>query len=144
MTNIHLSRKDDYRVRFSARLQAALEKAGHKASPTRLTCLFNEVFDGHPVTVHAARKWLVGEAVPTHEKLTVLAQLLQTTPQALAWGEDTVTEIVTRVPDDMRLIRQIRTLSDDDKRLVEDLMFVLSRRRKSGVRSVDSEDKRSE
>ena len=53
------------RESFSQRLQQALKNAHYSPdSPTRLAREFNIRFDGRPITVHAARKWLVGEAIP--------------------------------------------------------------------------------
>ena len=65
------------RESFSERLQQALKNAHYSPdSPTRLAREFNIRFEGRPITVHAARKWLVGEAIPTQEKLRTLAQWL--------------------------------------------------------------------
>ena len=62
------------RESFSQRLQLALKNAHYSPdSPTRLAREFNIRFDGRPITVHAARKWLVGEAIPTQEKLRMIA-----------------------------------------------------------------------
>ena len=36
----------------------------------------NFCFAGPPITVHAARKWLVGDAIPTQDKMRALAQWL--------------------------------------------------------------------
>jgi len=65
------------RESFSERLQQALKNAHYSPdSPTRLAREFNIRFEGRPITVHAARKWLVGEAIPTQEKLRMIAQWL--------------------------------------------------------------------
>ncbi len=62
---------------FSQRLQLALRNANHSPdSPTQLAREFNVRFAGRPISVHAARKWLVGEAIPTQEKLRTLAHWL--------------------------------------------------------------------
>lgn len=75
------------RNEFQNRLTTALEKAGCKVSPTALAREFNLRADGAAVTTHAARKWLVGEAFPTQEKLHVLARWLNVSPQWLRFGE---------------------------------------------------------
>jgi hypothetical protein len=75
------------RVAFSGRLQQALKDANYSPdSPTRLAREFNLRFDGRPVTVHAARKWLVGEAIPTQEKLRMLALWLGVSTEWLRFG----------------------------------------------------------
>jgi len=55
-------------------------------SPTQLAREFNIRFEGRPITVHAARKWLVGEAIPTQEKLRTLAQWLGVPAEWLRFG----------------------------------------------------------
>ncbi len=75
------------RTSFSDRLRQALKDAHYSPdSPTKLAREFNLRFDGHPVTVHAARKWLVGEAIPTQEKLRMLALWLGVSAEWLRFG----------------------------------------------------------
>src|SRR6478609_965484 len=72
---------------FSERLQQALRNADYSPdSPTQLAREFNVRFAGRPITVHAARKWLVGEAIPTQEKLRTLAQWLGVPAEWLRFG----------------------------------------------------------
>lgn len=72
---------------FSERLQQALRNADYSPdSPTQLAREFNIRFGGRPITVHAARKWLVGEAIPTQEKLRTLAQWLCVPAEWLRFG----------------------------------------------------------
>lgn len=74
---------------FSERLQQALRNADYSPdSPTQLAREFNIRFEGRPITVHAARKWLVGEAIPTQEKLRTLAQWLGVPAEWLRFGGD--------------------------------------------------------
>lgn len=75
------------RESFSERLQQALKNAHYSPdSPTRLAREFNIRFDGRPITVHAARKWLVGEAIPTQEKLRMIAHWLGVPAEWLRFG----------------------------------------------------------
>lgn len=75
------------RESFSERLQTALKNAHYSPdSPTRLAREFNIRFDGRPITVHAARKWLVGEAIPTQEKLRMIAHWLGVPAEWLRFG----------------------------------------------------------
>ena len=75
------------RESFSERLQQALRNANYSPdSPTQLAREFNIRFEGRPITVHAARKWLVGEAIPTQEKLRTLAQWLGVPAEWLRFG----------------------------------------------------------
>ena len=62
---------------FSARLKQALHKVGYAdISASQLAREFNLRYDGPPISVHAARKWLNGETIPTQQKLRVFAQWL--------------------------------------------------------------------
>src|SRR3569623_3023484 len=75
------------RKEFSERLQQALRNTDYSPdSPTQLAREFNVRFSGRPITVHAARKWLVGEAIPTQEKLRALAQWLGVPAEWLRFG----------------------------------------------------------
>lgn len=77
------------RAEFSARLQQTLAMRDYAPdSPTVLAREFNIRFSGKPVTVHAARKWLVGESIPTQEKLRLLAEWLSVSVQWLRYGDD--------------------------------------------------------
>ncbi len=75
------------RLAFSQRLKQALNNADYSpTSPTRLAREFNTQFNGHPVTAHAARKWLQGESIPTQEKLRALASWLDVPAEWLRFG----------------------------------------------------------
>ncbi len=75
------------RHEFCERLVSALTEAGCPPAPTALAREFNVRADGATVTVHAARKWLVGDSFPTQEKLHVLSRWLHVSPQWLRYGE---------------------------------------------------------
>lgn len=80
----------DERQEFKNRLSTALSNAGCKLSPSALARDFNLRANGAVVTVHGARKWLIGDAFPTQEKLHVLARWLNVSPQWLRFGEGPV------------------------------------------------------
>ncbi len=73
---------------FAERLRAALQARGRKVSPTFLEREFNLRWRGEPVSVHAVRKWLHGQAMPTLDKVTVLARWLGVSDDWLRWGLD--------------------------------------------------------
>lgn len=52
-----------------------LEK-GKTLSPTALARDFNLRWRGMPVTVNATRKWLMGDAIPTMDKIETLSSML--------------------------------------------------------------------
>lgn len=77
------------RLSFSRRLQQSLRNVGCAPdSPTQLAREFNLRFAGRAVSVHAARKWLVGEAIPTQEKLRALAQWVGVSAEWLRYGAE--------------------------------------------------------
>ena len=77
------------RLAFSERLRQALSNANYSPrSPTQLARNFNDRFQGQSVTVHAARKWLHGESIPTQEKLRALASWLDVPADWLRFGNE--------------------------------------------------------
>lgn len=56
-------------------------------SPTRLAEDFNDRYLGRRVTQQAVRKWLNGEAIPSHDKIKALAEWLNVSPHSLHYGE---------------------------------------------------------
>ncbi|MEY4593501.1 MAG: hypothetical protein RIR18_2396, partial [Pseudomonadota bacterium] len=63
------------RETFSKRLREAFANAGWaEVRPADLAREFNRRYPGNPVTSYAARKWLMGEAIPTQPRIQVLSQ----------------------------------------------------------------------
>ncbi|ODU56719.1 MAG: hypothetical protein ABT02_19595 [Comamonadaceae bacterium SCN 68-20] len=74
---------------FAQRLHQALQSQGKRASPAALEREFNLRYLGKPVTSHAVRKWLLGQSLPTQDKLQVLARWLDVDESWLRWGYGT-------------------------------------------------------
>lgn len=119
---------------FSERLQQSLRNANYSPdSPTQLAREFNVRFSGRPITVHAARKWLVGEAIPTQEKLRTLAQWLGITAEWLRFGGDALNN--TGSPgdnsrfdtDDIKLIADLQRLDDEYRTVAREIIRMLVR-----------------
>jgi transcriptional regulator with XRE-family HTH domain len=72
---------------FADRLRRALEAAGVRPSPTVVANEFNLRYWGRSITPHTARNWLLGQALPTQDKLVVLAEWLQVSPDELRFGK---------------------------------------------------------
>ena len=68
---------------FADRLRGALESAGVRASPTLVANAFNLRYRGRSITPHTARNWLLGKVMPTQDKLRVLSDWLQVSPDEL-------------------------------------------------------------
>ena len=83
----------DEKTEFSNRLKQAIQDAGYQLRPTILEREFNTRYWGRPVTVQAVRRWLRGEAIPSQEKLQVLADWLKIEPHALRFGEQAAESI---------------------------------------------------
>lgn len=72
---------------FALRLRQALESCGVRLSPTVVANEFNLRYWGRSITPHTARNWLLGKAIPTQDKLRVLADWLQVGPDELRFGQ---------------------------------------------------------
>jgi transcriptional regulator with XRE-family HTH domain len=124
------------RESFSARLQQALKNAHYSPdSPTRLAREFNIRFDGRPITVHAARKWLMGEAIPTQEKLRMMAQWLGVPAEWLRFGSDDsaaphgegVNGLSRFEADDVKLIADLQRLDEHHRQIAREFIRMLVR-----------------
>ena len=124
------------RESFSERLQQALKNAHYSPdSPTRLAREFNIRFDGRPITVHAARKWLVGEAIPTQEKLRMIAQWLGVPAEWLRFGGVESTTAggdgangVSRFESaDVKLIADLQRLDEHHREIAREFIRMLVR-----------------
>ena len=135
------------RKEFAERLQSALRQARQPAdSPTALARGFNSRYPGDGITVHAARKWLMAESIPTQDKLRTLAQWLQVPAVWLRFGDAFPGDreegaapidpalgsmLATMSSDDLKLVEALHKLKADDRRLVRELvqLFVSTQER---------------
>lgn len=124
------------RESFSQRLQQALRSADYSPdSPTQLAREFNLRFDGRPITVHAARKWIVGEAIPTQEKLRTLAHWLGVPAEWLRFGgsetanaSGTGGAVPTRFESaDVKLIADLQRLDEHHQAIAREFIRMLVR-----------------
>ena len=74
---------------FAERLRHALDAAGVRPSPTVVANEFNQRYWGRSITPHTAPNWLLGQSLPTQDKLVVLAEWLQVSPDELRFGKST-------------------------------------------------------
>ena len=72
---------------FAERLRRLMELQGYEARPAVLEREFNERFWGKSVTFQTCSSWLRGVAIPTQDKLEVLAEWLKVEPQVLRYGD---------------------------------------------------------
>src|SRR6218665_26235 len=76
----------DDKLEFAGRLRAAMVAAGLAPRPGGLLHLFNSQYWGRSVSFQAVSRWIKGEAIPTQDKLLVLAGLLKVEPEVLRLG----------------------------------------------------------
>jgi transcriptional regulator with XRE-family HTH domain len=131
------------RKEFADRLKSALRQARQLAdSPTALARGFNSRFPGQAITVHAARKWLMAESIPTQDKLRTLAQWLQVPADWLRFGgqvsiageegvapiDDSLAAILAAMSrEDLKLVEALHALEADERRLVRELVELFFR-----------------
>ena len=72
---------------FAQRLRDAMTRAGYPLRPVVLEREFNTRYWGKSVTLQAVRRWLRGEAIPSQDKVQVLAEWLKIEPEVLRFGE---------------------------------------------------------
>ena len=123
--------RTDMYMEFAARLEQAMTVKSIKHSPTVLAKLFNAEFDGRAVTIHTARNWTLGLSMPTHDKLVVLAKLLDTSAEQLRYGRHSEKTLMLLNADgsetlltssQQQLVRKYIMLSFSQQRLVSDLV----------------------
>jgi len=124
------------RNQFSARLISVLESVrGLQPSPTVIAREFNNRFGGKPVTVHAVRKWLVGEAIPTQDKLRALAKWLEVSVEWLRFG-GSVSQMTNLSRRDLdlqsspqeQIIQLFLSLPARERKLAQDFVAMLSKK----------------
>ena len=88
------------------------------------------------MTVHAARKWIVGEAIPTQEKLRALASWLVVPAEWLRFGSSIDTEnpasgnpstIERYASEDLKLIADLQRLDEKHRLIAREIVRILVR-----------------
>jgi transcriptional regulator with XRE-family HTH domain len=126
------------REQFSQRLQKILRQTHHSPdSPTELAREFNIRFSGPPITVHAARKWLIGEAIPTQDKMRTLAEWLAVPADWLRFGNDAARPEAPVVPGaispvDQKLLADMRLLDEQHRQIVREVVRILIHTTRAG------------
>lgn len=121
------------REQFSLRLQQLLRDAHHSPdSPTELAREFNIRYPGTPITVHAARKWLIGEAIPTQDKMRTLADWLMVPIDWLRFGTDAARKEVPNPAAnassvDLKMIADMQLLDEPHRQIVREVVRILIR-----------------
>ena len=123
-------------VKFSSRLKIALENAGFpELGYLELTREFNIRSGQDPLTVHAVRKWLIGDSIPTQRRLVALARWLRVNPEWLRFGISSVAVPHSQSHGDedtdlLALISDIASLPPREKLILTEFVQVLLRAQK--------------
>jgi hypothetical protein len=131
MTQIAKKLRND----FAKRLIEAMAYAGVDDSPTTLARFFNLHSNGDAITMHGARRWLLGQSTPTQKHLTELAKMMGVSSAWLLLG---VGEMIERsgsgihdqdrfYSDDREVSYAYQSLGLPEKKLVWNLMQMLTR-----------------
>ena len=116
--------------KFAARLATAIDSKGLKQSPTSIANLFNSKYEGRPITPHTARNWLLGKSLPTQEKLVLLAELLEISPEQLRFGRSSEKTLISDFDGaeievanvDQQFFRRYLALTETQRRVVRDVV----------------------
>jgi transcriptional regulator with XRE-family HTH domain len=101
------------RAQFAQRVNTALAARDMPASATALQRTFNERYPELAISVHAARKWVMGESIPTQARLRALADVLRVSATWLRFGEEAeASKSKSLSAQEHMLVQQFRRLSD--------------------------------
>ena len=120
---------------FADRLRSSLESAGVRASPTLVANAFNLRYHGRSITPHTARNWLLGKVMPTQDKLRVLADWLQVSPDELRFGRSPGKTYVFEMNSgpiemglsDREMVDRYLSLSHEERKTIRDVVSAFVR-----------------
>lgn len=118
------------REHFSNRLQMVLRNAGIPLRAAAVAREFNLRAEGATVTTHAVRKWLMGEAIPTHERMVILSGWLGVHASWLLYGDaesGAYRQVVmpSLATEELILLRDYRRLSADGQKIMRAMLTTL-------------------
>ena len=119
---------------FAERLRSALLGAGVRPSPTAVAHAFNLRYRGRSITPHSVRNWLLGQALPTQDKLVVLAEWLQVGADELRFGPassrrrlpDTELQCEALEMADREMVRRYLSLPTAERKTVREVVAALA------------------
>lgn len=125
---------DDEKTLFAKRLTLAMRAKGYEAKASVLEREFNLNYSGKPMTLHGVRKWLIGEAIPSGDKLLTLAKWLEVPPEELVFEKNIQKAIKERDQlwqkelgyRDKDVFEAYLKLSASHKKIIRDMIIALS------------------
>ncbi|AOA59890.1 transcriptional regulator [Acinetobacter larvae] len=108
------------KVAFSKRLNKALLDCKHPISPTYLANEFNNRYHGQSISIQSANNWLQGKAIPSQDKLSILALWLNVSNQWLRFGDSEMSNSTsyTAAADDIDYLLKFKKLSAQQKKII--------------------------
>lgn len=96
---------------FSKRLKMALELAGlSQLSLAEIANKFNLRHPNKPVTPQAVHNWLIGQSIPTPDKIDTLSKWLNISSEWLRYGKEQI-EGRSLSQDELLMLKYFRNLS---------------------------------
>ncbi len=120
---------------FSERLRESMLKAGYEARPVVLERGFNQRYWGRSISFQAVRRWLLGNAIPTQDRLQVLAEWLNVDPHWLRFGEKLSGTMQQQrkswdarmTPQERQAIEVFLALPPEKRKIVGDIIHALAK-----------------
>ena len=105
-----------------------------RTSPTVVANEFNLRYWGRSITPHTARNWLLAKAIPTQDKLRVLADWLQVSPDEQRFGRsvgtvkatDATADPASLSMADREMVSRYLGLDVNDRKTVREVVTALS------------------
>lgn len=119
---------------FSRRLQEAMVNHGYEPRPVVIEREFNQRYWGNPITFQTGRRWLRGEAVPTQDRLQVLAEWLEVDPHWLRFGEKLSGSVrqqkkrwdANMTPEERQAIETFLNLPPDKRKIIGEVIYAFA------------------
>ena len=126
-------KNDDEKALFAKRLVLAMQSKGYEVKASILEREFNLNYSGKPMTLHGVRKWLIGEAIPSGDKLLTLAKWLEIPPEELILNKNIQVAIQQRDTrwkqelgyKDKEVFEAYTQLSSPHKKIIRDMIIAL-------------------
>ncbi|AHF01858.1 DNA-binding protein [Thiomicrospira aerophila AL3] len=119
---------------FSERLKEAMLNNGYELRPIVIEREFNQRYWGNSISFQAARRWLHGEAVPTQDRLQVLAEWLNVDPHWLRFGEKLSGSVqqqrkrwdANMTPQERQVVETFMNLPPEKRKIVGEIVFAFA------------------
>lgn len=126
-------KNDDEKTLFAKRLALAMQSKGYEVKASILEREFNLNYSGKPMTLHGVRKWLIGQAIPSGDKLLTLAKWLEIPPEELILNKNIQVAIQQRDTrwkqelgyKDKEVFEAYTQLSSPHKKIIRDMIIAL-------------------